>query len=91
MWNLSNRSWACGAWEHRYNLERFSMALNGLTPAEKLATFTAAASPLHSTTVPQSPFSVRPSASDRLPIAAPVPNMQASFSHNHDRDPGATS
>ncbi|WHZ15265.1 MAG: hypothetical protein OJF52_002106 [Nitrospira sp.] len=30
---------ALRAWEHRYNHDRFSMALQGLTPAEKLATF----------------------------------------------------
>ena len=30
---------ALRAWEHRYNYDRFSMALQGLTPAEKLATF----------------------------------------------------
>jgi transposase InsO family protein len=40
------------AWERRDNHERFSMALNGLTPAEQLATFTAAPSPLTSLTVP---------------------------------------
>ena len=28
---------ALAAWEHRYNHERFSMALHGLTPMEKLA------------------------------------------------------
>jgi transposase InsO family protein len=28
---------ALGIWEHRYNHDRFSMALQGLTPAEKLA------------------------------------------------------
>jgi transposase InsO family protein len=33
------------AWERRYNHERFSMALHGLTPAEKLATFTASQPP----------------------------------------------
>jgi hypothetical protein len=40
---------ALRAWERRYNLERFSMALNGLTPAEKLATFTRGGftAPLH--------------------------------------------
>ncbi len=27
------------AWQHRYNHERFSMALNGQTPAEQLAMF----------------------------------------------------
>ena len=30
---------ALRAWEHPYNHDRFSMALQGLTPAEKLATF----------------------------------------------------
>lgn len=46
------------------------MALNGLTPAEKLATFAAAASHLQSLTVPQSPA---PTLSPTLgcpPIAA---------------------
>jgi len=61
------------AWERRYNHERFSMALSGLTPAEKLATFTTALSPLPSGT------------------AAPDPNVQPVFSHNHDRTMGATS
>jgi transposase InsO family protein len=48
------------AWERRYNHERFSMALNGLTPAEKLATFTGASSPwpsLSSTMEPTSDHS----------------------------------
>ncbi len=35
---------ALRTWEHQYNHDRFSMALQGLTPAEKLATFL---SPLH--------------------------------------------
>jgi transposase InsO family protein len=30
---------ALGGWEHTYNHERFSLALQGRTPAEKLATF----------------------------------------------------
>jgi transposase InsO family protein len=76
-------------WEHRYNHERFSMALNGLTPAEKLATFTAASSPLPSVTVP--PDRSLTSTMDRPPIACPEPNVRAVFSHNHDRNPGATS
>jgi transposase InsO family protein len=76
------------SWERRYNHERFSMALNGLTPAEKLATFTAtASSPLPALTGPQSPTSTM----DRPPIACPEPNVQGVFSHNHDLNPGATS
>jgi transposase InsO family protein len=42
---LASAAQTLTAWEHRYNYDRFSMALSGLTPAEKLATFTAA-SPL---------------------------------------------
>jgi transposase InsO family protein len=34
---------ALRAWEVRYNTERFSMALQGRTPTEKLAALTAAA------------------------------------------------
>ena len=34
---------ALRSWEYRYNWERFSMALHGRTPAEKLATFASAA------------------------------------------------
>lgn len=36
---------ALRAWEHRYNHERFSMALQGLTPAEKLAPLLAPPAP----------------------------------------------
>ncbi len=79
------------AWERRYNHERFSMALNGLTPAEKLATFAAASSPPTSLTALLSPPAGLSSAMDRLPIAAPDPNVQAIVSHNHDLNPGATS
>ncbi len=67
------------AWERHYNHERFSMALHGLTPAEKLATFTAASSSVPSVTVIQNPSSTLTSAMNRLPIAAPEPNMQAGF------------
>lgn len=52
-------------WERRYNHERFSMALNGLTPAEKLATFMAAASPGSSLMVPPSPPPSLSSTMDR--------------------------
>lgn len=45
------------AWERRYNHERFSMALSGLTPAEKLATFTVVSSPLPSGTIFPNPVS----------------------------------
>lgn len=70
------------AWERRYNHERFSMALRGLTPAEKLATF-ASASPN-----PAQPLS---SAMDRQPIAAPEPPVEPICSENHNRTAGATS
>ena len=79
------------AWERRYNHERFSMALNGLTPAEKLATFTAASSLLPSVTVPPSPVPTPTSTMDQPPIACPEPTVRAVFSHNHDLNPGATS
>ncbi len=36
---LTAAAHALRAWEHQYNHDRFSMALQGLTPAEKLATF----------------------------------------------------
>ncbi|WP_447603022.1 integrase core domain-containing protein [Nitrospira sp. Nam80] len=58
-------------WEHRYNHERFSMALNGLTPAEKLATFTAASSPLPSLTGFPNAVPTPTSTMDRSPIACP--------------------
>lgn len=35
---------ALRSWEHRYNYQRFSLALGGLTPAEKLATKVASSS-----------------------------------------------
>jgi transposase InsO family protein len=57
------------AWERRYNHDRFSMALNGLTPAEKLATFTAASSQGSSLMVPPSPSPSLSSTMDRPPIA----------------------
>jgi len=79
------------AWERRYNHDRFSMALNGLTPAEKLATFTAASSPLPSLTVTPSPVPSLTSTMDRPPIACPEPTVRAVFSHNHDLNPGVTS
>jgi transposase InsO family protein len=78
-------------WERRYNHERFSMALNGLTPSEKLATFMAAASPGSSLMVPPSPPPSLSSTMDCPPIACPEPNVRAVFSHNHDRNPGASS
>jgi transposase InsO family protein len=79
------------AWERRYNYERFSMALNGLTPAEKLATFAAAATPHQPLTVLQSPSPALSPTLDRPPIAAPEPNVKAVLFHNHDLNPGATS
>lgn len=79
------------AWERRYNHERFSMALNGLTPAEKLSTFASASSALPSVATLQSPSSDLGSTMDRMPIAAPEPTVQATFSHNLDLNPGATS
>ncbi|MEO0247943.1 MAG: hypothetical protein ABIN58_00080 [candidate division WOR-3 bacterium] len=48
------------AWEHRYNYDRFSMALSGLTPAEKFATFTAASPLLPSDTVSPNPLPALP-------------------------------
>ncbi len=79
------------AWEHRSNHERFSLALNGLTPTEKLSTFASASSPLPSVAILQSPSSALGSTLDRLPIVAPDPNVQATFSQNHDLNPGAAS
>jgi hypothetical protein len=38
---------ALEAWEHRYNHERFSMALRGHTPGEMLAMKLAAQAPDH--------------------------------------------
>lgn len=79
------------AWERRYNHERFSMALSGLTPAEKLATFTDISSPLPSGTASPNPGSILTSAMDRPPIACSAPNVEAVCSHNQDLTPGATS
>lgn len=79
------------AWERRYNHERFSMALNGLTPAEKLSTFASASSALPSVATLQSPSPALGSTMDRMPIAAPEPHVQATFSHNLDLNPGAAS
>ena len=72
------------AWDRRSNHERFSMALSGLTPVAKLATFTTASSPFPSGTA--SPNRAQPltSAMDRRLIAAPEPNVRAVCSHNHD-------
>ncbi len=78
-------------WERRDNHERFSMALNGLTPAEKLATFMAAASQGSSLMAPPSPPPSLSSTMDRPPIACPEPTVRAVFSHNYDRNPGASS
>jgi hypothetical protein len=76
------------AWEHRYNYDRFSMALSGLTPAEKFATFTAASPLLPSDTVSRILF--LPCPMDRPPIVAPGQAMRAVISHNYDRNPVAT-
>jgi hypothetical protein len=70
------------AWERRYNHDRFSMALNGLTPAERLATLTAASSSLPALTVPPGPAPSLPSTMDRPPIACPEPHVQADCSHH---------
>ena len=76
-------------WQHTYNHDRFSMALNGLTPAEKLATFA-----VHSTLTAPTPMNALAtpcSAIDRSPIVNPAPNMQAVFSQTRALNPGATS
>ena len=78
------------AWEHRYNHERFSMALNGLTPAEKLATFMAP-SPLPSGTVLPHPVPASTSTMDPPPIACPEPLVRRVLCHSHDLNPGVTS
>jgi transposase InsO family protein len=78
-------------WERRYNHERFSMALNGLTPAEKLATFhlgdraqaAAPASPDLATGM-TSPM-------DSVPIVDPGPNMKADFLSLTSETSGANS
>ena len=57
----SVRRWAVVlAWERRYNLERFSMALAGRTPAEKLAASRIASAP--SGDVPGVALQARPRA-----------------------------
>jgi hypothetical protein len=43
--NRGDAEAALQQWEYRYNHERFSLALNGRTPAEKLAAVRAASSP----------------------------------------------
>lgn len=67
------------SWERCYSHKRFSMALNGLTPAEKLATFMAASSSLPSLTVPPRPVPSLTSTMDRPPIVCPEPNVRAVF------------
>ncbi|MBK9308338.1 MAG: transposase [Nitrospira sp.] len=79
------------AWERRYNHERFSMALSGLTPAEKLATFTAVSSPLPSGTIFPNPVSPLTATMDRHQIVAPEPTVPSDLSHNQNRTMGATS
>jgi transposase InsO family protein len=80
---------ALTAWEHRYNYDRFSMALSGLIPVEKLATFTAASPLLSSDPASPNPLPTS-SAMDRPSIVAPEPTVRAGCSHNHDRNSGAT-
>lgn len=80
---------ALTAWEHRYNYDRFSMALSGLTQAEKLATFTAASPLLSSDLASPNPIPTS-SAMDRPSIVAPEPTVRAGCSHNHDRNSWAT-
>lgn len=82
---------AFGAWERRHNHEWFSMALNGLTPAEKLATFTATSSPLSSGTVLPNPAPALTVTMDEPHMACPEPTVRAILSHNHDLTPGVTS
>jgi len=67
------------AWERRYNHERFSMALSGLTPAEKLTTFTAVSSPLPSGTIFSNPVSPLTATMDRHQIVAPEPTCAIRF------------
>jgi len=76
-------------WQHTYNHDRFSMALNGLTPAEKLATFPA----LLTTTPPgTTEASGTPcSAMDRPSIVHPEPNVQTVFSPTHVQNAGVNS
>lgn len=89
--SVTSAAEALQAWERRYNHERFSMALSGLTPAEKLATFTTASSPLPSGTATPHPASTPTAAMDRRRIAAPEPTVQPAFSHNQNQTMGATS
>jgi hypothetical protein len=91
-WSRSTfESFTSAAWEHRYNHERFSMVLSGLTPVEKRATFTTASSPLPSGTATPDPASTSTAAMDRRRIAAPEPTVQPVFSPNQNRTMGATS
>jgi hypothetical protein len=76
------------AWEHDYNHERFSMALNGFTTAPKLSRFTAA-SPLPSVAAPTGSISLLTATMSRPPIARPEPEPASRFSH--ELNPGATS
>ncbi len=78
-------------WERRYNHERFSMALNGLTPAEKLATFRR--SPPAHLVAPRCPHALqRPaSAMDSVPIIDPGPNMKPTFLSNRSDNRRANS
>lgn len=68
---------------------RGSMALNSLTPAEKLATFTASP-PLSSGTVLPNPGPTLTSTMDQPLIACPEPAVRTVFSYNHDLNHGAT-
>jgi len=47
---LTSAAHALRVWEHQYNHDRFSMALQGLTPAEKLASFISPPAPSSPTT-----------------------------------------
>lgn len=78
-------------WEHRYNHHRFSMALKGLTPAEKLSTFVPIPSPPVALSVRMTTSAGPSSPMDRPAIACPEPNVQPVFSHTHARNQGATS
>jgi transposase InsO family protein len=73
-------------WQHSYNHDRFSMAVNGLPPAEKLATFTVNSSPppIDATASPGS-------ALDPSPIVQPEPSLQVVFSQTRALNPGAPS
>ena len=65
------------------------MALSGVTPAEKLATFTAN-SPLLSLDKDLPKPSSYPVRMAPPSIVAPEPKTKAKFVHNYDRDSGAT-